>query len=80
MESDEEMKDQKIKELEKEIKILKHEVVITEESFQGNPVLRFTGPFRPFSLGINKCHAIIKHLDITSYHGKFTICTYYPST
>lgn len=72
MESDEEIKDHKIKELEEELKRLKHEVVITEEVFKGNPVLRFTGPFSPFALGINKCRAIIKHINrLMSFVSKY---------
>ena len=57
------IKDQKIKELEVEIARLKGEVVVIEEMYKGNPVLSFSGQFRPFSLGLNKCKAILKSID-----------------
>ena len=58
-----ENKDDKIRELEEEIARLKGQVVVTEEEFRGHPVLRFTGMFRPFTLGLNKCRAILKSIE-----------------
>lgn len=57
------LKDKKIRELEGEIAQLKGEVVITEGDFKGSPILKFFGPFRPFSLGVRKCRAILKSID-----------------
>jgi hypothetical protein len=42
---------------------MKGEVVITEEEYKGHPVLRFSGAFRPFSLGMSKCKVILKSFD-----------------
>ncbi len=58
-----ENKDDKIRELEDEIARLKGQVVVTEEEFRGHPVLRFTGVFRPFTLGLSKCRAILKSIE-----------------
>ena len=58
-----ENKDEKIRELEEEIARLKGNVVVTEEEFRGHPVLRFTGMFRPFTLGLSKCRAILKTIE-----------------
>ncbi len=59
----EDEKDKKIKELEEELVRIKKQVVITEEEFKGNPILHFTGNFRRFNLGINKCGVIIRSID-----------------
>ncbi|HEB29376.1 MAG TPA: hypothetical protein ENI15_00660 [Spirochaetes bacterium] len=56
-------KDKKIEELEHELARIKGEVVITEEIFKGHPVLSFSGAFRPFSLGMNKCKVVLKSID-----------------
>lgn len=56
-------KDKKIKDLENELARIKGEVVVTEETFKGHPVLSFSGAFRPFSLGVNKCKAVLKSID-----------------
>jgi hypothetical protein len=67
-----ENKDEKIRELEEEIARLKGYVVVTEEEFRGHPVLRFTGAFRPFTLGLSKCRAILKSIEtIKSFVGKY---------
>jgi hypothetical protein len=58
-----EEKDKKIKELENELARIKGEVVVTEEIFKGHPVLSFSGAFRPFSLGVNKCKVVLKSVD-----------------
>jgi len=59
----EDFKDDKIKELEEEIARLKGQIVVKEEDFRGHPVLRFTGAFRPFTLGLSKCRVIVKSID-----------------
>ncbi len=56
-------KDKKIEELENELARIKGEVVVTEEIFKGHPVLSFSGAFRPFSLGVNKCKVVLKSID-----------------
>jgi len=56
-------KDKKIEELENELARIKGEVVVTEEIFKGHPVLSFSGAFRPFSLGLNKCKVVLKSMD-----------------
>ena len=56
-------KDKKIEELENELARIKGEVVVTEENFKGHPVLSFSGAFRPFSLGVNKCKVVLKSID-----------------
>jgi hypothetical protein len=61
--SDIEEKDEKIRKLEEEVARLKGQIVVTEEEYRGYPVLRFTGAFRPFTLGLSKCRAILKTLD-----------------
>ncbi len=61
--SDMENKDEKIRKLEEEVARLKGQIVVTEEEYRGYPVLRFTGSFRPFTLGLSKCRAILKTLD-----------------
>jgi hypothetical protein len=61
--SDMEEKDERIRRLEEEIARLKGQIVVTEEEYRGHPVLRFTGAFRPFTLGMSKCKAILKSLD-----------------
>jgi len=67
----EDEKDKKIQELEQELARIKRQVVITEEEFKGNPVLHFTGNFRPFNLGVNKCGVIIRFLDrIKEFYNK----------
>jgi hypothetical protein len=67
-----ENKDEKIRELQEEIARLKGHVVVTEEEYRGHPVLRFTGAFRPFTLGLSKCRAILKSLEtIKSFVGKY---------
>lgn len=59
----EDIKDKRIRELEDEIARLKGEIVVTEEEFRGHPVLRFSGAFKPFSLGLSKCRVILQSLD-----------------
>ena len=59
----EDEKDQRIRELEQELAHIKRQVVITEEEFKGNPILHFTGNFRPFNLGVSKCGVILRSLD-----------------
>ncbi|MBN2323716.1 MAG: hypothetical protein JXQ30_08275 [Spirochaetes bacterium] len=61
--SDTEEKDEMIRKLEEEVARLKGQIVVTEEEYKGYPVLRFTGAFRPFTLGLSKCRAILKTLD-----------------
>ena len=56
-------KNEKIRRLEDEVARLKGQIVITEEEFRGHPVLRFTGAFRPFTLGLSKCRTILKSID-----------------
>ena len=56
-------KDKKIKELEIELARIKGEVVVIEEMYKGHPVLSFSGAFRPFSLGLNKCKVVLKSID-----------------
>ena len=56
-------KNEKIRRLEEEVARLKGQIVITEEEFRGHPVLRFTGAFRPFTLGLSKCRTILKSID-----------------
>ena len=56
-------KDEKIRQLEEEVARLKGQIVVTEEEYRGYPVLRFTGAFRPSTLGLSKCRAILKTLD-----------------
>ncbi len=63
MSDQEDIKDERIKKLEEEIARLKGQIVVTEEIFRGHPVLRFTGSFRPFSLGLSKSKAILKSID-----------------
>ena len=58
-----EEKDDKIRRLEEEVARLKGQIVVTEEDFRGHPVLRFTGAFRPFTLGLSKCRTILKTID-----------------
>lgn len=69
---DVENKDEKIKRLEEEVARLRGQLVVTEEEFRGHPVLRFTGAFRPFTLGLSKCRTILKSLDtIRSFVEKY---------
>jgi len=63
MEEYEDAKENRIRELEEELARMKGEVVITEEEYKGHPVLRFSGAFRPFSLGVSKCKVILKSFD-----------------
>ena len=63
MEEYEDVKENRIRELEEELARMKGEVVITEEEYKGHPVLRFSGAFRPFSLGVSKCKVILKSFD-----------------
>ena len=56
-------KDERIRDLEEEVARLKGQIVVTEEEYRGYPILRFTGSFRPFTLGLSKCKAILKTLD-----------------
>ena len=70
--SDMEDKDEKIRELEEEVARLKGQIVVTEEEYRGHPVLRFTGTFRPFTLGLSKSRAILKTVDrIKSFVEKY---------
>jgi len=62
-EENRDLKDEKIRELEEEIERLKGQIVVKEEDFKGHPVLRFTGSFRPFTLGLSKCNVILKSID-----------------
>jgi hypothetical protein len=69
---DVENKDEKIKRLEEEVARLRGQIVVTEEEFRGHPVIRFTGSFRPFTLGLSKCRTILKSLDtIRSFVEKY---------
>lgn len=61
--SDIEDKDDRIQRLEEEVARLKGQIVVTEEEYRGHPVLRFTGAFRPFTLGLSKCRTILKTID-----------------
>lgn len=63
MNGEEDVKARRIRELEEELARIKGQVVITEEIFKGHPVLRFSGAFRPFSLGVSKCKLILKSTD-----------------
>ncbi len=63
MEEYEDAKENRIRELEEELARMKGEVVITEEEYKGHPVLRFSGAFRPFSLGMSECKVILKSFD-----------------
>jgi len=56
-------KDRKIRELEEELARLKGQIVVTEDEYMGRPVLRFSGAFKPFSLGLSKCRIILKTID-----------------
>jgi len=56
-------KDDRIRRLEEEVARLKGQLVVTEEEYRGHPVLRFTGAFRPFTLGLSKCRTILKTID-----------------
>ena len=59
----EEDKDRKIKELEDELARLKGQIVVTEDEYKGRPILKFSGAFRPFSMGLTKCRVILKSMD-----------------
>ncbi len=68
----EDEKDKKIKELEEELARIRRQVVITEEEYKGNPILHFTGNFRPFNLGVNKCGVILRSIDrIKEFYEKY---------
>jgi hypothetical protein len=70
--SDMENKDEKIKKLEVEVARLRGQIVVTEEEYRGHPVLRFSGAFRPFTLGLSKSKAILKSIDrIKSFVEKY---------
>jgi hypothetical protein len=65
----EEMK-RRVAELEKEnarlrgLKILKREdIKAVMGDFKGHPVLKFEGPFRPFTLGLKKSWIVLQKLD-----------------
>jgi hypothetical protein len=67
----EDEKDKRIRELEQELARIKRQIVITEEEYKGNPVLRFTGDFRPFSIGAKKAEVIILSIDrIKEFYNK----------
>ena len=63
MNTNEDDKDKKIRELEEELARLKGQIVVTEDEYMGRPILRFSGAFKPFSLGLSKCRVIIKSID-----------------
>jgi len=63
MTNNEDEKDKRIKELEEELARLKGQVVVTEDEYMGRPILRFSGAFKPFSLGLTKCRVILKSID-----------------
>lgn len=65
---------EKIKTLEEENKNLKETIekgqygklkpiTTSIDTYKGYPVLRFEGPFRPFSFGYRKASAIVEHFD-----------------
>ncbi len=56
-------KDRRIRELEEELARLKGQIVVTEDEYMGRPVLRFSGAFKPFTLGLTKCRIILKSID-----------------
>jgi hypothetical protein len=60
----------RLEELERENARLKGEKIIKPEDiqtitgvFQGHPVLKFEGPFRPFTLGLRKSWIVIQKID-----------------
>jgi hypothetical protein len=40
------------------------ETKVEESVWKGNPVLQYSGNFRPFSLGRAKCNKILETLDV----------------